>query len=121
MFNSGTDPRELERQHDAAKAAEIVAVAAKIEADKLAALTVGEVWTAYVADRKPFWGDLHYRDHIDKAKAGGLPCGRRGGGKQLTKSGPLAVLMPLALRDLDQTKIETWAAKKVKSVHLRLA
>jgi integrase len=112
MFNSGTDPRELERQQIDAKAAQLAAVAAKVKTDKLAALTVGEVWSAYIAERRPHWGDLHYRDHIDKAKTGGLPSGRRGGGKQLTQPGPLAALMPLALRDLDQSTIEAWAAKE---------
>ena len=115
MFNSGTDPRELERQQIDAKAAQLAAVAAKVETDKLAALTVAEVWSAYIAERRPHWGDLHYRDHIDKAKAGGLPSGRRGGGKQLTKPGPLAALMPLALRDLDQATIEAWAANEGKT------
>ena len=115
MFNSGTDPRELERQQIDAKAAQLAAVAAKVETDKLAALTVAEVWSAYIAERRPHWGDLHYRDHIDKAKAGGLPSGRRGGGKQLTRPGPLAALMPLALRDLDQATIEAWAANEGKT------
>jgi len=73
---------------------------------------VGEVWQTYIAERRPHWGELHYRDHIDKAKTGGLPSGRRGGGKQLTKPGPLAALMPLALCDLDQATIEAWAAKE---------
>ena len=43
---------------------------------------------------------------------GGLPSGRRGGGKKLTQPGPLASLMPLALRELDAATIETWAAKE---------
>jgi len=115
LVDSGTDPRELERQQQADKAAEKAAAAAKVEADKVAALTVGEVWTAYIEQRRPFWGELHYRDHIDKAKAGGLPSGRRGGGKQLTKPGPLAALMPLALKDLDQATIERWAADEGKT------
>ena len=113
------DPRELERQQDAAKAADIAAdiaaAATKVQADKLAALTVREVWADYLEQRRPFWGDLHYRDHIDKAKAGGLPSGRRGGGKELTKPGPLAALMPLALKDLDQATIEAWAANEGKT------
>ena len=58
---------------------------------------------------------MHYRDHVDKAKAGGLPSGRRGGGKQKTKPGPLAALMPLALKDLDQATIEAWAANEGKT------
>lgn len=115
LVDSGTDPREIERQQQAAQAADKAAAAAKVEADKAAALTVGEVWGDYTEKRRPFWGELHYRDHIDKAKAGGLPSGRRGGGKQLTKPGPLAALMPLALKDLDQTTIERWAADEGKT------
>jgi hypothetical protein len=60
------------------------------------------LWATYIAERRPHWGALQYRDHIDKAKAGGLPSGRRGAGKKLTQPGPLAALMPLALRDLEQ-------------------
>ena len=115
LVDSGTDPRELERQQQAERETAKAAAAAKVEADKAAALTVGEVWTAYIEQRRPFWGELHYRDHIDKAKAGGLPSGRRGGGKQLTKPGPLAALMPLALKDLDQATIERWAADEGKT------
>ncbi len=115
LVDSGTDPREIERQQQAAQAADKAAAAAKLKADKTAALTVGEVWGDYIEKRRPFWGELHYRDHIDKAKAGGLPSGRRGGGKQLTKPGPLAALMPLALKDLDQATIERWAADEGKT------
>lgn len=35
-----------------------------------------------------------------------------GGGKKLTQPGPLAALMPLALRNLDQATVEAWAAQK---------
>ena len=110
------DPRDLERQQREAvaiaKAQQDAEAIAAVKAASVAALTVGEVWQAYIQERKPHWGDLHYRDHIDKAKAGGLPSGRRGGGKKLTQPGPLAALMPLALRDLDQPTIEAWAAKE---------
>lgn len=115
LIDEGKDPRDLKRDALAAQAEKQAAAAAKVEADKAAALTVGEVWGDYIEKRRPFWGELHYRDHIDKAKAGGLPSGRRGGGKQLTKPGPLAALMPLALKDLDQTTIERWAADEVKT------
>ena len=105
LLDVGTDPRELEREKLAAAAAK------RIDA-KRHATTVGEAWAAYIDERRPHWGDLHHRDHIDKAKAGGLPSGRRGGGKKLTQPGPLAALMPLALRDLDAATIEAWAAKE---------
>ena len=115
VLDGGQDPREIERQQLATKAAEKAAATAQVEADKVAAVTMGEVWAAYIEQRRPFWGELHYRDHIDKAKAGGLPSGRRGGGKQLTKPGPLAALMPLALKDLDQATIERWASDEGKT------
>ena len=114
-LDAGTDPREVERQQAADKAAQAVAVAAQAAARERAAVTVGEVWKDYIEQRRPFWGDLHYRDHIDKAKPGGLPSGRRGGGKQLTKPGPLAALMPLQLKDLDQTTVEAWATNEGKT------
>ena len=114
-LDGGTDPREVERDRQADAVEKKAITAAKVEADKVAALTVGEVWAAYIEERRPFWGDLHLRDHIDKAKTGGLPSGRRGGGKQLTKPGPLAALMPLALKDLDQPTVEAWAANEGKT------
>lgn len=115
LVDGGTDPREVERDRQTAAVEKKTAAAAKLEAAKVAALTVGEVWAAYIEQRRPHWGDLHLRDHIDKAKAGGLPSGRRGGGKQLTKPGPLAALMSLALKDLDQATIEAWAAEEGKT------
>jgi integrase len=114
-LDSGIDPRELERDRQVAAVEKKATEFAKVEANKLAALTVGELWATYVEERRPHWGDLHFRDHIDKAKAGGLPSGRRGGGKKLTKPGPLAALMPLALKDLKQATIESWAAKEGKT------
>ena len=115
MIDNGTDPRDLKRDALAANQAKQAAYVAKIKADKLTTLTVGEVWARYIEERRPHWGELHYRDHIDKAKAGGLPSGRRGGGKKLTKPAPLAALMPLYLKDLDQSTIESWATKEGKT------
>ncbi len=112
LIDDGKDPRDLKRDALAQQAEREASAAAQAEANKRASLTVGEVWATYIAERRPHWGDLHYRDHIDKAKAGGLPSGRRGGGKKLTQPGPLAALMPLTLRDLDQSTVEAWAAKE---------
>ena len=123
LVDGGTDPREVERDRQAAAVEKKTITAAKLQADKVAALTVGEVWAAYIEERRLFWGALHLRDHVDKAKAGGLPSGRRGGGKQLTKPGPLAALMPLALKDLDQATIEAWAVNegRIRASSARLA
>jgi integrase len=112
LLDGGIDPRELQRQKRADQAASAAAQVAAAAARQQAAITVQEAWADYITQRRPFWGDLHYRDHIDKAKAGGLPSGRRGGGKQLTQPGPLAALMPLALKDLDAATVEAWAARE---------
>jgi integrase len=127
LTEQGIDPRDLELQQMEAIAAQTAsdsaAATARAEAAKNDKLTVSEVWTTYIEARRPHWSELHLRDHIDKAKPGGLPSGRRGGGKKLTQPGPLAALMPLALKDLDQTTIESWADKegKTRATSARLA
>jgi integrase len=110
LTEQGQDPRELERQQDTERAERQTAAAAKLQTAKLRTLTMGEVWADYIEQRRPFWGALHYRDHIDKGKPGGLPSGRRGGGKHPTKPGPLASLMGDRLTDLTPERIEAWAA-----------
>jgi integrase/biotin carboxyl carrier protein len=115
MLDTGTDPREVERQQQAEKAATIAADVAKTEADKVKALTVSEVWTVYVEERRPHWGDLHYRDHIRKAAPGGIPSTRGTRGKGMTSPGPLYSLMALPLRDLTAPVVEAWAAKEAQT------
>jgi integrase len=110
LTEQGYDPRELERQQANELAGRQAATAAKLQEAKLRTLTMGEVWADYIEQRRPFWGALHYRDHIDKAKPGGLPSGRRGGGKLPTKPGPLASLMGERLADLTTERIDAWAA-----------
>jgi integrase len=103
ILDNGQDPREIERQRQQKQAQAQSAAAAQT-------LTLAEVWADYIEQRRPFWGALHYRDHVDKAKAGGLPSGRRGGGKEPTKPGPLASLMACRMVDLTPERIEAWAA-----------
>ena len=111
LIDQGQDPRDLKREALAAAQAQQAADAAQAMTAATDALTVGEVWAAYLTERRPFWGDLHYRDHLDKAKAGGEPSKRRGANKDAkTQPGPLAALMPLRLKDLDTATIERWAA-----------
>ncbi len=115
MLDTGTDPREVERQLQEAKAAAVAAVAAEAEADKVAAVTVGEAWAVYVEERKPHWGETHYLDHYRKAAPGGIPSKRGTRGKGVTSPGPLFPLMALPLRDLTAPVIETWAATEAKT------
>ena len=115
LIDKGIDPRTLKRDALAAGEAQKAAEAAQVEAHKVAALTVGEVWSVYLAERRPAWGDGHHQDHIDKAAPGGKPSTRRGYERHLTQPGPLAALMPLPLRDLDAATVEVWAAREGKT------
>lgn len=103
MIDEGRDPRQVQAEVTAAD------LAAR-EAEKSSALTVGEVWAAYLVERRPMWGELHYRDHLLKAQAGGEQSKRRGAKKgSKTKPGPLAPLMAIRLRDLTAQRVELWA------------
>lgn len=113
LIDKGTDPRELEREEAAAKAAEATvkaereaAAAAQRAAD---ALTVGQVWERYLAERRPHWGERTYADHLKLTQEGGT-ARQRGEGK--TKPGPLASLMTLRLVDLDAAAVEAWAKRE---------
>jgi integrase len=113
--NDKQDPRELERQQEAIKAAGMVAAAAKVERDKVRAITTGEVWAVYLTERRPHWGALHYADHIRLSKAGGVPANRGTRGRGVTIAGPIHPLLALPLRELDAPTIEAWAANEAKT------
>lgn len=105
LLDNGHDPREVERQQQAEREANRLQVQAE-------AVTVGAVWSRYMEERRPYWGELHYQSHIDKASPGGQPSKRRGMSNKLTKPGPLAPLLPLPLKSLDTPTIEAWAARE---------
>jgi integrase len=125
MLDAGTDPRELEREQAEAKAATV----ARKDAEKASqaaqqtadALTVGQVWQRYMAERRPHWGERTYADHLRIAQAGGDPRQRMPG--VLTKPGPLAHFMPMRLVDLDGPAVEAWAKREAPSraARVRLA
>lgn len=107
-LDAGTDPREVERQQQAAKAASKAAAAAH-------AVTAAEVWTEYLKARRPHWGERHYADHLALGKAGGVPANRGTRGRGVTIAGPLHPLLALPLRDLSAPTIEAWAANEAKT------
>ena len=108
VLDSGQDPRELERQQQADRAAAKAAAAVQ-------ATTVGEAWAAYVTERTPHWGELHRKDHERLAREGGQTAKRGTRGRGVTIAGPLHPLMHLALRDLTPTVIEAWAAQEAQT------
>lgn len=105
LVDAGEDPRERERQEVAARAA----LRAKELADSV---TVGQAWHEYIEARRHRWGDLHYRDHIAKSKAGGEDAVRGTRGRGKTDAGPLYPLMHHKLRDLTPSVLSTWAERE---------
>ena len=95
MIDQGQDPRSLK----ADALAQSIAAAAQVEADKAQAVTTGEVWQDYIAERRPHWGAMHYLDHTRKVSPGGIPSKRGTRGKGVTSPGPLHSLMALPLRE----------------------
>lgn len=102
MVDSGIDPREVERQQQAEKAAAQVAAAAQ-------ALTVGDVWPVYLAEGKPKRRDAWkpgYRVDLEAMAAPGGVKKKRGEG--LTRPGPLYPLMALPLADVNEDSLKRW-------------
>lgn len=110
LTEQGTDPRQIEAEQAAKLTAAIEAAAAEqtAQAQQNArdALTVGEVWQHYIAERRARWGALHLADHIRLSAAGGV---QRKRGEGLTGPGPLYPLMAVRLVDLSASKVTAWA------------
>ena len=115
LIDEGKDPRDLKREAIAAVEAKRQQEQEREQADKVAAVTGGEAWAAYVAERTPHWGDLHRKDHERLTRAGGETSKRGTRGRGVTIAGPLHPLLGLALRDLTAPVIEAWAAREAQT------
>lgn len=115
VLDSGQDPREIQRQQQADKAAQAAASAAQAVAAQREAVTVGEAWASYVTERTPRWGDLHRKDHARLTREGGTTAKRGTRGRGFTIAGPLHPLMMLALRDMTAPVIEAWAVREAQT------
>jgi integrase len=102
VLDNGQDPREIERQQQADKAAAQTAAAAQ-------ALTVGDVWPLYLANGRPkrrdAWKPRYRADLEAMAAQGGEPKKR---GQGLTRPGPLFPLLALALADVNEDTLKSW-------------
>lgn len=118
LIDEGRDPREVKREAQAVQHEKRAAELARADAEKreaaAAALTVGEVWAAYLEARRPFWGETHYKDHVKLSRAGGVKATRGTSGRGETIAMPLHPLMGVPLRSLDASTIEAWAAGEAK-------
>ncbi|GAA0838898.1 tyrosine-type recombinase/integrase [Cupriavidus pauculus] len=107
LIDAGQDPREVKAETRAAHEARAAAAAAQT-------VTVSEAWGTYLDDRRPYWGERHYRDHVAKAQQGGLPAVRGTRGRGVTIAGPLHSLMSMKLCELDAPTVELWAVREGK-------
>ena len=102
LVDAGTDPRELERDRQAAKAADNAAATAQ-------AVTVGDVWPRYLAEGKPKRKDAfkpRYRADLEAMAAPGGEKKKRGQG--FTRPGPLYPLLALALPQVNEDTLKSW-------------
>lgn len=101
LLDTGTDPREVERQQVADKAAQTV--------------TVEEVWTRYLAEGKPKRRDAWkpgYKADLEAMAAPGGEKKKRGKGK--TRPGPLFPLMALPLVQINEDTLTGWYEREAK-------
>jgi integrase len=102
MLDNGDDPRELDRQELAKKAAEESELAAQ-------GVTVGDAWIRYLAEGKPAKKDAwkpRYRADLEAMAAPGGEAKKRG--KGLTLPGPLSPLLALRLADVNEDTLKVW-------------
>lgn len=127
MIDHGFDPRQVkadrlaaeQAEREAKAAAQAAADAAEHEAKvaaTIAAVTLGEVWQEYIADRMASrengWSRHHIAAHRKIIQAGGE---KRSRSPKLTAPGPLAPLAGVRLVDLTGERIEDWARIEAKT------
>lgn len=109
LVDAGTDPRELERQQQAAQAATKAAAAAQ-------AVTVGDVWPQYLENGRPkrrsAWKPRYRADLEAMAAPGGEPKKR---GKGNTRPGPLFPLLSLRMADVNEDTLKGWYDLEAKA------
>ncbi|MGJ7522732.1 tyrosine-type recombinase/integrase [Variovorax sp. LT1P1] len=98
LVDEGKDPREV-------KAEQRQALEARREEAARQDVLFSQAWDVYIQERRPFWSERHYRDHVQHASEGGV-ARRRGAG--LTQAGPLATFRALRLPDLTGPRIAQW-------------
>jgi integrase len=102
VVDKGEDPRELEKQAEAARRA---AEAAEQEQS----LKVGDVWPRYLTEGKPkrkdAWKPGYLADMVEMSKPGGETKKR---GQGLTRKGVIYPLLSMALQDVNEDTLKVW-------------
>lgn len=116
LIDEGKDPRDLKRDALAAQAEKQAAAAAKLEADKAAALTVGDLWPLYLENGKPKRKDAwkpRYRADLEAMAAPGGEKKKRGQG--VTRPGPLYPLLALPLAGVNEDTLKDWYDREAEA------
>ena len=110
MLDKGTDPRELERQHEADAEAERQRVQATIVRERVTGL---EAWADYTKEGREHgftkrgpWSARHIADHESMVVAGGVAYKRKSQG--VTQPGPLHPLLSRPLVQIDAPAVAQW-------------
>jgi len=125
QIDNGNDPRQVKADDKATKEAVKLAKEAEVveQANRQAseAVTAGEAWQAYIAERsvsmvdgKLEWGEKHRAQHDYFVQVGGIKRtrGRRPNEPETTRPGILVPLMNMRLIDLDSKAIAAWLEKE---------
>lgn len=102
LIDAGTDPRQAKAEKIAK--AEAAQVKAKTDAMRNS-ITVQSAWDEYLSHHQDYWGERHYRDHINLSQAGGQPK-KRGSG--LTVQGVLYQLLQMRMVDINADVLTEW-------------
>ena len=113
IVDRGQDPRQIRAERQAAEEAARTAAEATALRESV---TLGDIWSEYVADRiasrENGWSDHHIAAHRKLIQAGGELRLRS---PKLTEPGPLFSLSSVPLTALTTDRIEGWARAEAKT------
>lgn len=102
LIDQGNDPR----QKKAEQAAKDESAREQAKTDAMRnSITVQSVWDEYLSYHQDYWGERHYRDHINLSQSGGQPK-KRGAG--LTVQGVLFPLLQMRMIDINASVLAEW-------------
>lgn len=106
LIDQGHDPRKVKAANETAK---IKQATENKKRELLESVTVNKAWNEYVKERKSFWSELHYKDHVKAMQQGGE---KRTRSKLLTQPGLLYSLSSIRLIEVTTELVDDWAKRE---------
>jgi hypothetical protein len=116
LIDEGQRPPRPEARRTGRPGRKASAAAAKVEADKAAALTVGDLWPLYLENGKPKRKDAwkpRYRADLEAMAVPGGEKKKRGQG--VTRPGPLYPLLALPLAGVNEDTLKSWYDREAEA------